>query len=115
MKKTKTEHSPLPWEIKKEGQDEFWFGRGYLSLRQKDNIDYSSEICPISPSRKTDAEFIVRACNSFEALLEACKEMTTLLQNTIVKYVSNGTVLTDLEWDKVSHAWGVIKQAETTP
>ena len=46
------------------------------------------------------------------ALLEACKEMTLLLQATVVKYVSNGTILTDAERDRISHAWSIIKQVE---
>ena len=32
MTNTKAGHTPLPWGLKEEGSDEFWFGDGYISL-----------------------------------------------------------------------------------
>ena len=47
-------------------------------------------------------------------LLEACLAMTNLLQATIVKYVGNGTILTDPEWNRVGQARAAIAKA-TSP
>ena len=53
-----------------------------------------------------------RKLEAFDDLLAACLAMTNLLQATIVKYVGNGTILTDAEWDQVAQARSAI--AKTT-
>ena len=58
-----------------------------------------------------NAAFIVKPCNAHEELLAACLDMTNLLQATIVKYVGNGTILTDAEWNQVGQARAAIAKA----
>lgn len=60
----KSQHTPTPWHIK-EGWDGHVFG-------PKDEMITRGTDCRTSSS-KTNAEFIVRAVNSYEALLEFAK------------------------------------------
>ena len=52
-----------------------------------------------------------RKLEAFDDLLAACLAVTNLLQATIVKYVDNGTILTNGEWDLVGQAHTVIAKA----
>ena len=54
----------------------------------------------------------IRQLEVFEELLVACSNMTSLLQATITKYVGNGTILTDAEWDLVVQAHAAIAKAK---
>ena len=114
MTNTKAQHSPLPWGLKEEGSDEFWFGEGYLSLRQKDKSRYYGEICPISPSHKADAEFIVRAANNFEALVGTLTQIATAPQGAYSRnreqYLKN--VIT---WCQETAQAAVVQAEKETP
>lgn len=65
----KTDHSPTPWSVSNSG------GRV-----QTDVTTFPLTICtletiplPITPEIEANAEFIVKACNCHDDLLEACK------------------------------------------
>ena len=70
----KAEHTPLPWRNPK----------GSVSIltgtcphpKQRKIADMSSSVSNVA-EQEANAEFIVRAANSFEDLLEACKDATT--------------------------------------
>lgn len=48
-----------------------------------------------------------------EALVEACTNVTRVLQTEVVlKYLDIGVILTDEQWDKVGAAWAAIKNAQ---
>ncbi len=65
---TDKQHTLIPWEaIHFDGKDDTASGQ----IRQvcKDGKIYNIAIC----RKLEDAEFIVRACNSFDGLLETCR------------------------------------------
>ena len=61
-----------------------------------------------------DTSFYAPLSDAAPDLLAACLDMTNLLQATIVKYVGNGTILTDAEWNRVGQARATIAKA-TSP
>ena len=63
--KTKTKHSPLPWEVKKMGSTH--------TIREKDGYLIATVWDHNSNLQEGDASFIIRACNNHYELLEACK------------------------------------------
>jgi hypothetical protein len=61
-KKTEEKHTPGPWRV------------GGLKGGWEVNADYAGrEVVTARTTFKTDAAYIVRACNSFPALVEALK------------------------------------------
>ena len=62
------EHTALPWEIGKSYTDD-------IAIRElsPDNECVADVLCLSDGEQEANAEFIVRACNSYEALVEACK------------------------------------------
>ena len=69
--KTKTEHTPTPWRT----------GDLWNTVFGPPNGNPCPEIvATVHGPRKANAEFIVRACNCHEDLLEACKIALPLLE-----------------------------------
>ena len=56
-----------------------------------------------------------RKLERYQELMAACLDMTNLLQATIVKYVGNGTILTDAEWNRVGQARAAIAIGKRAP
>lgn len=80
--KTENKHSPTPWHI----EPKQWDHGATIAIMAADNL-MAAEISPLNPEDEPDmltaerdpadqanAEFIVRAVNSHEVLLEAAKE-----------------------------------------
>lgn len=74
-----TKHTPLPWEALKGGP--------IVHQRESDGYVYvaDTDVCTnvYHPSRdliKANAEFIVKACNCHDDLLEACKRTKHFLE-----------------------------------
>ena len=72
-----TKHTPLPWKIA--------FVRptpGSRLVHDWHIEDAAGKlVCWVPEVGPANAEFIVRACNSHEQLLEACKNLLTALDN----------------------------------
>ena len=64
---TQTKHTTLPWEVEGQGQEVV----GILAIG--DNKYVAKLSGWHKKSQDANAEFIVRACNAHEELLEACK------------------------------------------
>ena len=99
---TQAKHTPLPWCIDKnaasvasgDGIDimsgmevvacvftEAMLDRGYEVARPGETVSCEWAYRKATPEERANAAFIVRACNSHEALVEACKALVTLAQN----------------------------------
>jgi len=69
----KTEHTPLPWKrfnlTDIFPDDDDTYGTKHIADCQPDNPNNRMEI----HEQDANAEFIIRACNSYYDLLEACK------------------------------------------
>ena len=63
-------------------------------------------------ARAKEREDAARASKQVQVLVKATRDITSLLQATIAKYVGNGTILTDAEWDKVAGAWAALAPFE---
>ena len=87
MKTETVKHTPTPWEIKITQE-------GFEIVGSANKANYKSVIAWIklggatwkdtwNKEQEANAEFIVRACNSHEELLEACKEALPLCNEII--------------------------------
>lgn len=85
--KTKQEHTPTPWNVTKDSHPDM---EGSIW------IDSKTIEKPALCFNEADAAFIVRAVNSHEELLEACKE--------IVRYMKNETDNPEAVYDRVEQA-----------
>lgn len=67
---TQAQHSPLPWRLNRLGGDE----HPYVTLKSGQFDVVSGRYSGMGIAQDmADAEFIVRACNSFDDLLAACE------------------------------------------
>ena len=95
-------HTPGPWRMK-------YDVAGHYNVFGPDRT-FIVEVAAHGGSAPDNAN--ARLIAAAPELLEACLSMTNLLQATIVKYVGNGTILTDAEWDQVGQARAAIAKAE---
>lgn len=65
----KQAHTPTPWTISRAKGPHYQF----IRIRQVGTIDYHASVRINLPESEANASFIVRACNNYEELLEACK------------------------------------------
>jgi hypothetical protein len=65
-------HTPTPWIL---GQDSTVFSENFLCLAigSPDSDKPIATFVQDNPNASADAEFVKRACNSYYALLSACK------------------------------------------
>lgn len=66
----KIKHTPTPWQVIKESQRHDYFGSLYIKAGK---TVIANLVFQLDDSEKANAEFIVRAVNSHEALLEAAR------------------------------------------
>ncbi len=85
-------HTPTPWTAETHTVQDGKGGYKYVRVYPSDN--YSHEVALVttkidSQEDKANAEFIVRACNSHDKLIEALKEASDLLWEAPVQYRSD--------------------------
>ena len=66
MTRTRSEHTPTPWHIGPYYKQDIESPTGHIAT------------CRSVPAGEANAEFIVRACNAHDALVEALREIQTL-------------------------------------
>jgi len=90
----KTQHTPTPWMVFEKAYFRSICTVGSVGSRKRIVKDISKE----------NAEFIARAVNSHEALLEACKAVVVAIRLDGPKHIAWLNLATDIE--------KLIKQAE---
>lgn len=96
-------HTPTPWKTEK-NKDAYAGGTGILP--RKHSGHYVGVMFRSNPNEANDAEFIVRACNAHEELLEATKNAVVFLEASMV------TKPTDDVSMALSHLRAAIAKAE---
>jgi len=93
------EHTPGPWHVTNDQYSSALFGNhigftikswdGRL-LRDVCNITLNNAVGIPEAERKANAQFIVRACNCHDELLEACRLTLDILDNITTDNFSKG-------------------------
>lgn len=110
---SESKHSPLPWTLSP-------FGRGVdVVAAEHGKPEHGRRIvaeCKATcgadlPRCEADADYIVRACNSFPALLAACEAALPFL--SYVATNGSQTVGADETWDRIETALAAAKGGAT--
>ena len=78
-----TKHSPLPWTLSQllmPVPDQTWCACIYGGTGQQDFVAYLPALAGWTPKLKANAEFMIRACNSHDALVDTCEKMAKWLE-----------------------------------
>ena len=68
-------HTPVPWHVIRCDNGDYTISYSDTELRSHIATCHEQTLCPEHGSIEANAAFIVRACNSHTALLEACKAL----------------------------------------
>jgi len=112
------EHTPTPWAIKENN-----LGCKEIVHLRKGETEYDSFFTAIGYTHglaceaqdKANAEFIVRACNSHETLIEACKNLTACVcrnQKLLKQYGDKYSAILTANVQAWTEAKAAIEEAE---
>ena len=108
MTNTKTGHTPLPWQSVEATDGAIAFignsDHGPIGWLRQSGTNSEEE-------NATNIEFILSACNSYEALLEACR-FTLLVMRTILVMRTNDDDIKQHERMAIAMLEAAIAQAE---
>ena len=99
----KTKHTPTPWVYEGRISPSGWGLTGMWAGDQQVFGDQPGWDSQWEPPRKEDAAFIVRACNSYDQLLAACKAALPVLIEACEQW-SNGEDCYTLALEKTEAA-----------
>jgi len=86
----KATHTPTPWKLKTEDHLDgasLYSNEVYITSLEGDNNPHQQKLgfLPVD-EQKANAAFIVRAVNSFEALLKACKKASFVMETMASRF-----------------------------
>ena len=105
MSEQPVSHSPLPWRIGAEGSRGEWF----IDAAWPSDCVGDPTIAIVDRNPEADAAFIVRACNSHAALVEALKECSFRL----AALVAASGDFSDVNAKALDAATAALAKAET--